>query len=111
MTRIDSHAHLLTLITEKKIPADTLFGDMLYNGVTVCVNVILSPEEARGRAMLDAACRDTGISLFHIAGVHPHDASGGVDGIAALLELPQVVAVGECGLDYHYLRSPEAAQR
>ena len=45
------------------------------------------------------------------AGVHPHDASGGLDGIADLLGEPGVVAVGECGLDYHYDRSPRAVQR
>lgn len=111
MTRIDSHAHLLTLITEKKIPADTLFGDMLYNGVTLCVNVILSPEEARGRAILDAACRDTGISLFHIAGVHPHDAAkwdgddSWIRDIAAT-----IVAIGEVGMDLHYDFSPPDRQ-
>jgi TatD DNase family protein len=45
------------------------------------------------------------------AGVHPHDAAGGIDGIEALLAEPEVVAVGECGLDYHYDHSPRAVQR
>ncbi len=50
-------------------------------------------------------------------GLHPHEASAGVDGVAALLarELEAddgvVVAVGECGLDYYYEHSPRAAQR
>jgi TatD DNase family protein len=52
-------------------------------------------------------------------GLHPHDASHGVDEIAAMLgdELAAsggsgvVVAVGECGLDYHYDHSPQATQR
>ncbi len=41
----------------------------------------------------------------------PHDAAGGIDGIEALLAEPEVVAVGECGLDYHYDHSPRDAQR
>ncbi len=50
-------------------------------------------------------------------GLHPHDASEGVDEVAALLarELTvhdgAVVAVGECGLDYFYENSPREAQR
>jgi len=50
-------------------------------------------------------------------GLHPHEASQGVDEVAALLtrELAvgdgAVVAVGECGLDYFYEHSPRAVQR
>ncbi len=50
-------------------------------------------------------------------GLHPHEASAGVDEVAALLERElatgdgAVVAVGECGLDYFYENSPRDAQR
>ena len=50
-------------------------------------------------------------------GLHPHEASEGVDEVADLLarELAAgdgaVVAVGECGLDYYYEHSPRDAQR
>ncbi len=49
--------------------------------------------------------------MWATAGVHPHDASGGIDGLADLLAAPEVVAVGECGLDYHYDHSPRDVQR
>ena len=49
--------------------------------------------------------------VWATAGVHPHDATDGLDGIAELLAAPEVVAVGECGLDYHYDHSPRAVQR
>ncbi len=49
--------------------------------------------------------------VWATAGVHPHDAAGGLDGLEALLGQPEVVAVGECGLDYHYDHSPRDAQR
>ena len=53
--------------------------------------------------------------LWSTAGVHPHHASGFDASVRAdLLELivrPHVVAVGECGLDYHRNFSPPAAQR
>ncbi|HSL59123.1 MAG TPA: TatD family hydrolase [Acidimicrobiales bacterium] len=49
--------------------------------------------------------------VFATAGVHPHDAAGGIEGLEALLREPEVVGVGECGLDYHYDHSPRDAQR
>ncbi len=49
------------------------------------------------------------------AGVHPHHAAGLRDGdasrLANLLRDPQVVAAGECGLDYFRNFSPPADQR
>ena len=36
----------------------------------------------------------------------PTTRQNGVDAIVALLDAPKVVAVGECGLDYHYDHSP-----
>ena len=50
-------------------------------------------------------------SVHATAGVHPHEAKDGVDGLEELLSNPEVVAVGECGLDYHYDHSPRDAQR
>ena len=49
--------------------------------------------------------------MYATAGVHPHEASGGVEGLEALLADPEVVAVGECGFDLHYEHSPRDAQR
>jgi TatD DNase family protein len=53
--------------------------------------------------------------LYATAGVHPHHASeltrDALPQMRALLAEPQVVAVGECGLDYFRDYSPRAAQR
>ena len=49
--------------------------------------------------------------VWATAGLHPHDAHHGLAGIADLLDAPEVVAVGECGLDYHYDHSPRPRQR
>ncbi|WP_307206285.1 TatD family hydrolase [Paenibacillus harenae] len=53
--------------------------------------------------------------LFATAGIHPHDAKS-CDGqtmakLRQLAALPQVVAIGECGLDYNRDFSPRDVQR
>ncbi len=59
--------------------------------------------------------------MWATVGLHPHDAVDGVDGLDALLAAEVaggpdggervVVAIGECGLDYHYDHSPRPVQR
>ena len=53
--------------------------------------------------------------VWATAGVHPHDAAvvpvDAVQRVRGYLEHPKVVAVGECGLDYHYDHSPRDVQR
>lgn len=68
-------------------------------------------------AARDAAAlgRENSGYVFSSAGVHPHDASGfePVSHIEELRELvgAGAVAIGECGLDYHYDNSPRLEQR
>jgi TatD DNase family protein len=64
---------------------------------------------ADSRAAIDLARGHDG--LYATAGVHPHEAKDGLDGLEALLAEPEVVAVGECGFDLHYERSPRDVQR
>jgi len=53
--------------------------------------------------------------LFATAGIHPHHATDAgapaLAAIEALLARSEVVAVGECGLDYNRMFSPKEAQR
>lgn len=67
----------------------------------------------RSAAALDLARELDGV--WSTVGVHPHDARHGMEGIEELLVLGRaegaVVAVGECGLDYHYRHSPVEVQR
>ena len=56
-----------------------------------------------------------GRAVWTTAGVHPHEAAqAGEDDFARIRELAareQVVALGECGLDFHYDNSPRDVQR
>ncbi len=47
-----------------------------------------------------------------VVGWHPHEACrGGVEALRPLLQHPQVVALGECGLDYYRDNAPRDVQR
>ncbi len=78
-------------------------GTMIVTGTTVDVS--------RAAARL-AAAHD---GLWSTAGVHPHHAGncddGTIDALRGLAERPEVVAVGECGLDYFRDLSPRDVQR
>jgi len=72
--------------------------------------VTVGTDLASSRAVLATATANDGV--WATAGVHPHDAKDAdLDGIEALLADPLVVAVGECGLDFHYDHSPRDVQR
>ena len=76
-------------------------------GVEVLINVGTDVEDS-GRAIAVAEAHD---GVWATAGVHPHEASSGIDGLESLIGRPEVVAVGEAGLDYHYDHSPRPVQR
>lgn len=79
------------------------------------VQMIVTGSSAASSRLALALARQHRGALFATAGVHPHHATevtGAV--LAELTELthePQVVAVGECGLDYYRNYSPHEAQR
>ncbi len=71
--------------------------------------------------MITVGCdRESSLEALHVAatfpevhatvGLHPHEARHGVETIADLFDRSPV-AVGECGLDYHYDHSPRDDQR
>jgi TatD DNase family protein len=76
-------------------------------GVTRLITV--GTDAAQSQAAIDVARDHAGV--WATVGLHPHDAIQGVDTIRELLGERGVVAVGECGLDYHYDHSPRPVQR
>lgn len=79
-------------------------------GVERIVTIASTPDDAE--AGIELAARHEG--LWTTAGIHPHEAGaadpGALDRVRTLLERPEVVAVGECGLDFHYDHAPREAQ-
>jgi TatD DNase family protein len=110
MEFIDSHVHL----------ADQAFDDDRESIVERARQTGASALVCIGES-LDAARRSRALAerhpgfCFHTAGVHPHDAADfqpapALAGISEEVDLG-AVAIGECGLDYHYDHSPRDQQR
>lgn len=107
---IDSHAHL----------ADPAFagdrGEVIARAREAGALAIVCIGESIDAATIAAACaaENPGF-VFATAGIHPHDAAtfDASRDIPRLRELVArgAIAVGECGLDYHYDNSPRQAQR
>ena len=100
----DSHCHIQPGYGED--PAGTIAA-AAEAGVTRFVTVGTDAEKSRA-AIEVAAAHD---EVWATVGLHPHDAVNGAQTIEPLLTEPKVVAVGECGLDYHYDHSPRDVQR
>ncbi len=108
-TYFDSHLHL----TDARFDADR--GEALARaraaGVTEMVTIASNPDDARAAAELARA--EPGV--WATAGLHPHEASSFSDDviaeIAELAARPDVVAIGETGLDFHYDNAPRDLQR
>jgi len=113
---IDSHAHL----------ADSAFagdrGEVIERARITGARSVVCIGSGSGAADILAAARESRALasrfpgyVFFSAGVHPHDASGfdpatTIDALRALVD-DGAVAIGECGLDYHYDNSPRLEQR
>lgn len=107
---IDSHCHL----ADPAFDADreAVIGRARVNGAVALVCIGESLDAAR-RAREIAARYPR--FIWHTAGVHPHDASSfdprrDVDLLRAEAAMG-AVAIGECGLDYHYDHAPRELQR
>lgn len=75
--------------------------------------IVTGTSVAGSRAALELARRHPGV-LWATAGVHPHDAArcdaGTIAALRGLAAAPEVVAIGECGLDHNRDFSPRPVQ-
>jgi TatD DNase family protein len=100
----DSHCH---------IPYEGVGPEVIDEAQAVGVArlITVGTDAVASAAAVDVARSHDGV--WATVGVHPHEAVEGVEDVARLLASPDpvVVAVGECGLDYHYDHSPRPVQR
>jgi TatD DNase family protein len=101
----DNHCH----VDDERIPGGTAgaLAAARDAGVTGFITVGTDAERSAAAIAVATAFDD----VWATVGLHPHDAVNGVESIVALLDADRVVAVGECGLDYHYDHSPREVQR
>jgi TatD DNase family protein len=80
-------------------------------GVTTMVITGTSVRASQDARALAAQRRGT---LWSTAGIHPHEAReatpGAIDALRALAGCPEVRAIGECGLDFDRMFSPQVDQ-
>jgi TatD DNase family protein len=109
---IDTHCHLdSAYFPEGPEGAMARAGEAGVGGfVVIGVGADLAPARA-SVALASRIPERVGAAV----GVHPHDAvtyrDSLVEELATLAARPEVVAVGEIGLDYHYDHSPRTAQQ
>jgi TatD DNase family protein len=104
VTWTDSHCHV------PETEAAELVAEAEAAGVGTMISV--GCDRASSLEALALAARFPGVHAT--VGLHPHEARHGVDTITDLLDGAngaRPVAVGECGLDYHYDHSPRDQQR
>ncbi|HKI94341.1 MAG TPA: TatD family hydrolase [Gemmatimonadales bacterium] len=105
---IDTHCHLGDAAFEADRPA--VVARAAEVGVT---HVVIVADSVAATARAIDLARTHGLSAT--AGVHPHEAkTWSAETAAAVADhaaQPEVIAIGETGLDYHYDFSPRDAQR
>ena len=116
---IDSHCHLQDRYRPEGTDLPDAIDEAVGNGVRGLVCVGTDAETSRQAVDLASSARSLrpDFGCWATVGLHPHEASHGlaeVDALTArvMCDSPSVVvAVGECGLDYHYDHSPRPVQR
>jgi TatD DNase family protein len=99
----DSHCHI-----PYEGVADDAIDQAKAAGVARLIDVGTDAEQSA--AALRVAAENEGV--WATVGLHPHEAGQGVSSVEGLFRgQPKLVAVGECGLDYHYDLSPRPEQR
>lgn len=102
---IDTHAHLD--FTDFDVDRDAVVQRALTNGVTQIITIGTNLEDSRTALQL----AEKYPNVYAAVGIHPNDATETpndfCETLRKLAKHPRVVAIGECGLDYHRLPSPE----
>lgn len=109
MTFTDTHCHIHE---ESYAESERALKDAHQQGITrlICVG---TDEKTSAEAVAFASSHD---NVWASVGLHPHDATSGIEAVQELEKLiksapkGKIVAIGECGLDYFYDNSPREKQ-
>ena len=117
---IDTHAHIH--FDDFSGDLADVFSNARTSQVASIITVGTTPQDSLKALEFvmspDVIALAHGIKLYATAGIHPHEASLGSDGLKVIGKLARdskyqgvLVAIGECGLDYYRNNSPKAQQR
>ena len=102
---VDTHCH----VYDDKMPSNDTVSIAEARDAGVQKMIVIGTDLDTTRSAIEIASRHDGV--WATVGLHPHDAKNGLDGLAELIDAPNVVGIGECGLDYYYDHSDRAEQR
>ncbi len=122
---VDTHCHIQSLVSQvgeantrklwskaEGLTAESVISEAVEAGVSRMICVGCDIEDSRLAVDFVSSRPECWASI----GIHPHSADDyyGKDQIltefSALVSMPKVVAIGECGLDYYYNHSDQKAQ-
>ena len=103
----DNHCHLTTGASKKNVSPSEAVAEAAECGVTRFLTVGCTVADSAEAMEIASGFPN----VWATAGVHPHDAKEGIVGLRELFDASErPVAVGECGLDYHYSHSEHGVQ-
>ncbi|HUY63406.1 MAG TPA: TatD family hydrolase [Acidimicrobiales bacterium] len=116
---IDSHCHVQDAYRPDGTDEPAVLAAAAAAGVSGLICIGTDADSSRQAVAFVERSRSSGavVDTWATVGLHPHEARHGVDEVDVVLREAVksrpgvVVAVGECGLDFHYEHSPRPAQR
>src|SRR6266446_964174 len=109
---VDAHAHLDAYSDRAEVVSRAKAAGLVH---VVAVGQWREGTGMAGAQDAIALAKEDRSFFSATAGVHPHDAARATEadfaGLRRMCADPDVAAVGECGLDFHYDRSPRDPQR
>ncbi len=107
---IDSHCHLVAL----EFSSDR--DDVIARAHAAGVGHMITISDAIEDILPSQKLAEKYEYIFYTAGVHPHHASTfdlmkDLEAVRAFAAHPKCKAIGEIGLDYHYMNSPKDSQQ
>jgi TatD DNase family protein len=111
MDFVDTHCHIHS--TDYPLDAEEVLAEAINNKVTklICVGVDLEDSK------LAVEFAENNLNVWASIGIHPHESKNYkgnqqlLNEFESLADSPNVIAVGECGLDYYYNHSNKMDQK
>lgn len=109
---VDTHAHLH--FDDYSGNLDQVIENARRNGIRKIINVGVKASDSAKAIEFSKKYQNSSVQFFATSGLHPHDSTKDKNDLIKIKELTenkQIVAIGECGLDYYKNFSSKTDQR